>query len=240
MKFKIILIPIVLILCLFSVFAIDTGHVNETILLASNHPLAQSGYFTDVTAYITIAFPNGTSDILNQPTTESLTEPGVFYYNYTPVVSGVYFTSTQFYNGSSDIGVGSSTFYISEPPVVDNEAMSGITTLIALGLVAGLLLILAFKMDKEYAWMRNILVVFSFLMIVGIAATALLHKDSCGLITVNGALVKQCVSTTTTTSVEWWLFVISISILSLVVAAIIVGLFIKALKSFVDSGQKLQ
>lgn len=215
----------------------DIGTVNQTMTLFAD-VLTTPSYYPANGANITVRNSTGAIVVNNLRMAELL--PGLYAYNFTPNTTGQYYTISSFENTTSVIGSASSTFYILEPSVVENEAMSGITTLIALGLVAALLLVLAFKMDKEYAWMRNILVVFSFLMIVGIAATALLHKDSCGLITVNGALVKQCVSTATTTSVEWWLFVISISILSLVVAAIIVGLFIKALKSFVDSGQKLQ
>ncbi len=222
------------------ILATDISHVSEQMTLTANHILAQSGYYDTVTAYINVTYPNGTQNINLAQMTVSATDKGVFYYNYTPTVAGIYFTSTQFYNGSESIGIGSSTFYVEEPQIAQDENMSGFTTLIAIALIAGLLLVLAFKIDKEYAWMRNILMVFSFILIVGMSATALLHKDSCGLVSVNGTLVKQCVTSPVISSVEWWLFLISVTILSIVIAAIIIGLFIKAVKQFVDSGQKLQ
>jgi len=234
---KIFLMLSIILLAIPFSFAGDIGTVNEQMTLWAD-ALTGTGYYSGLTANITVRNSTGSVVVDNQSMIQVAT--GLFAYNFTPSTTGQFYTNTIYANNTALVGIATSTFYIQDAQLVKDTNMTGLITIIALGLIAIILLILAFKVDGEYAWMKNILLVFSFMMIVGMSATALLNKDACGLVSNNGALVKQCVTTTTLTSVEWWLFLISITLLAIVIAAIIVGLFIKAVQSFMNSGQKLQ
>lgn len=126
---KILLIILVLMMVPIA-FGMEKGIVGEPITLTSNHVLAQSGYYNNVTAYISIVYPNGTQAVLSQPTVNSTVQNGVFLYNYTPTVTGIYFTTTNFYNSSDFIGVGSDTFLIEEDVEMNVSIIIGLIAII--------------------------------------------------------------------------------------------------------------
>lgn len=183
---KLLLVMIGIALLIPIVSAGDTTLVGQNITIFATHPLAFSGYFTDVTAYVSVLYPNGSQAILSQVMIPSSDIPGTFSYNYTPDDVGTFYTTTQFYNGTEDIGTGSDTFYVYPPEILEETNMPALGVIVAIGIAIALFAYMAFAFKSEdkgttVVW-RMLSLIFIVLLLVLLAWTAIDSNQACAFL----------------------------------------------------------
>lgn len=110
MNKHIVIFGLVFLLCI-SIASAEV-YYNDTQSTIYADALSSSSTITD--AFITITYPNGTEVISQEAMTQIMTK--VFLFNFTPNETGTYFTYTNFYNGATLLGNGSSTFSVLANP----------------------------------------------------------------------------------------------------------------------------
>lgn len=222
------------------VIATDVGYVNQTMTVFSSHPLAISGYFDNVTAYISILFPDGTQSILSQQAFPSPDIPGVFGYNYTPNQTGTYYTTTQFYNSTDDIGTGSDTFFVKTADIAENDGMTGLGVIIAIGIAIAIFAYLAFAFKSENEGTNTVWRVMSMIMmvllLVLLAWSSIDSNQACAFVPgSNGAYTLQCVDGPATAGTMFLKLMLVVMVIFFV--WISVALFITSINKLRETGK---
>jgi hypothetical protein len=107
------------------VFATDITYTHKPMTLWADSTVA-GAYYPSTNATISVYSQNWSQIFTNVTMTPIST--GIFAFNFTPNETGIYYTATLFFNGTDQVLIGSSTFYVQE----DTEML----TAIMLGLVA--------------------------------------------------------------------------------------------------------
>lgn len=142
---KIILITMLLMFVPI-VFATDMGFVGQNTSLWSDI-LDGVSYYDSTSANITIYYPNGTLALSNVAMTKITT--GTYLYNFTSNQTGIHYTKTQYYNGTTLIATATSTFYIAQAQLVESNNMSAIAVIIALSVVTILFLYMGLRQSED-------------------------------------------------------------------------------------------
>lgn len=129
MKIKFLITLMFVLLLVPNVLANDETVINTPTTLWATI-MNGATYYSANQANISIYLPNTSLLILNQPMT--LVSTGVYAYNFSPNVSGIYYTSTVFWNTTSLVATADSTFYVSENAEMVLTILFGLLALIIL------------------------------------------------------------------------------------------------------------
>jgi hypothetical protein len=113
MNYK-LLLGLCIVLMIPLVFAEDVTvlKIGESTRLWADVTLNELTFYPATGANISIYYPNATLAVNNQSMAQVRT--GVFTYNYTPNTTGVHYTYTHFYNGTTLAALATSTFFVQQ------------------------------------------------------------------------------------------------------------------------------
>lgn len=193
---KIIPLIIVFIIMITGVYANDFTQVNSTVTLWSD-VFSGTDYYNAGDANITIRRPfDADISITGRMVKET---DGLYYYNFTPNQTGVYYASTKVYNTTGSlIGTISQSFTVVDATLTN---AGGNTMFIFIGLIAlaFLMVYISFNLSPEHQVFKFILLSVAVLVVFMSTASMVNNNQQCAIVSSGGVNSLACFDNTDST-----------------------------------------